>query len=612
MTQKLSARLGTLLAFWLGVAAAFANTPLDQALIVGRVLDAQTRQVIPCTVRILTSKHNVLTENPSFGEGFRSAGTFERSVPSGETKVSVTRGFDYVGMEKVLNLRPGEKVELTFPLERRSPLHGQGWYCGDNHAHMTHGERTIVVDFPYVALAGRAEGLDYLSIAQQWNLPRVDPESLEAACRAVSTSDFTLAWNMETPKNYWRGDASRCLGHGWNLAMRGITAEGQDAIQVLRQTNAGDYESQKAPVPNFEIHALIHSLDGIVSYTHPCRWWWGEWGGQGIYPLEEGKFISNLAQELPYDTVAGPTYDTIDILMQTEERKANEKAQQLWFTLLNEGYRIAATASSDTTFDNPGRGTPGKVRVYTRVEGPPTLPSLAHAMKSGRNFVTSGPLLTLEIGGHSIGDVNPLTQPTRLKASLEAWASGLPGEYLTKAEVLRNGKTLKTFDISGHSMEFQTGFEIDENHTAWYIARCFGSTPDQVAITNPIYFEGIDSHLPQLVLARVTGTVNDRESGKPLDGICEVISMVGLTPVPLSRYEFSNGRFVLEAPATARLQVRVPGYQRQTKSIFLDSPPLLNMTLNMHCSELIDWSTFEQLKELLRKVALKFDLSKEK
>ena len=88
--------------------------------------------------------------------------------------------------------------------------------------------------------------------------------------------------------------------------------------------------------------------------------------------------------------------------------------------------------------------------------------------------------------------------------------------------------------------------------------------------------------------------------------------MVGLTPASISRHDFRGGRFVLEVPATARLQVYVPGYHPQTKSIFLDSPALLNMTLSMHGAELIDWSTFEQIKELLGKVTLGFDLSKGK
>src|ERR1035441_3579903 len=85
-----------------------------------------------------------------------------------------------------------------------------------------------------------------------------------------------------------------------------------------------DYESDKPTVPNFEIQALIHSLGGVSAYSHPARWGRGKWGGQGLYPVEENKFVSNMAAELPFDTVCGPTYDAVDILMPPQEVKANQ------------------------------------------------------------------------------------------------------------------------------------------------------------------------------------------------------------------------------------------------------------------------------------------------
>lgn len=216
-------------------------------------------------------------------------------------------------------MHPAERVELTFRLRRQANLGRLGWYCGDNHVHMIHGEARILVDFPELALAARAAGLDYMSVAQNWNLPsaQITPARLSALCSQLNTPDFILAWNMEAPKNYWSGDVAHCLGHCWTLGTRGYTSSGRDAIQALFQMSAGDYQSEKAPSPNFESQALIHALGDVVAYTHPCRWWWGTWGGEGTYPVEVGKFVSNLAQELPYDTVVGPTYDGIDILMQS-------------------------------------------------------------------------------------------------------------------------------------------------------------------------------------------------------------------------------------------------------------------------------------------------------
>jgi hypothetical protein len=588
------------------IAFALAVCPaaLASAVVAGRAVDADTGQPVPCTVAIRTSSGELIADHPSFRGAFRSAGLFEKEVPAGRTRVVVSRGFDYIAEAQEMDLDDGERRELIFKLRRRTPLRAQGWRAGDNHVHMIHGERTIEVDFDYVALAARAEGLDYLSLSQDWNLAEKTPEALELACRRASTADFRMTWNLEAPKNFWRGDVSHCAGHGWTLAMRGRTHDGRDAIRELLALSAWDYESHKPPVPNFEMHALIHSLGGIVSYTHPHRWWWGKWGGKGGFPVEERKKVSNMAAELPFDTVAGPTYDTIDIMMQPEEQETNRRALELWFLLLNRGYRIAGTTSSDTTFDRPGGGVPGKVRIYTLADPEPA--AIAAAMKQGRNFVTSGPLIVLEIGGHGIGDVVRAAPDRKLAVRIQAWPSGaIPQERLRRVELIRNGEVLRAWEPDAGMTEFS--MEIVEDGTAWYIARCDGSTDGQVAITNPIYFEGDDYRAPAAEPARVNAVVRDA-AGTPLDGEVEVLRMEGTEAVRLAEHPFRGGEFKLTVPAVARLRVRARGYQPQTRSIFMDFPPLLDQMLNMTDEQLSDWSTFETARRLLRDVRLEFRL----
>ena len=588
--------------------AAVSALAAENATIRGRVIDADTGRTIPSTVEIRTPDGKVVTEHASFLDGFRSPGVFEALVPAGRSTVTVSRGFDYGAEQQELELRAGESREIEFKIRRRTPLRKLGWYTGDNHVHMIHGERRIDVDFPYLALAARAEGLDYASIAQHWNLPEVTPEALDEACRRVSAPDFTLAWNLEAPKNYWRGNVTHCAGHGWTVAMRGRTPDGRSAIEELTEMSAWDYESEKPPTPNFESHAFIHSLGGIVTYTHPHRWWWGEWGGKGNYPFEKKKRVSNMAQELPFDTVVGPTYDAIDILMKPQEREVHRRAVELWFLLLNRGYRMAATASSDTTFDNPGGGVPGKVRVYTRIVGSLDLKSVARAIKAGKNFVTSGPLLLFEIGSHQLGDVVPLKGEVKLKARLRAWPSGDLGERLTKVELIRNGEVVRTWDPKENAEPFDAAWTVAENGTAWYIARCYGSTADQVAMTNPIYFEGRDYRRPEPARAHVTGTVRDSSTGRPLDGIVEVIEMNGRNPVPKAKVSFRSGRFEVTVPGTARLRVNTSSHVGEMKSVFMDSPQLLETMLNMTPDGISDWSTYEKLQELLDDVRLQYYL----
>jgi hypothetical protein len=244
------------------------------------------------------------------------------------------------------------------------------------------------------------------------------------------------------------------------------------------------------------------------------------------------------------------------------------------------------------------------------VEGEPTLSRIAQAMKAGRNFVTSGPLLLLEMGDRAVGDVVRVSGPTRLKVKVKAWASGAPGVHLTRVEVVRRGEVVKTFEIRDRRTEFGAEFEATEAETAWYLARGFGSSADQLAITNPIYFESGDYRAPQPTPAQVTAVVTDAATGRPLEGAGEVIQMVGLTPVKQSRHEFNNGRLTLQAPATARIEVRAPGYAPMIKSIFMDYPPLLDLTLKMRSEQLLDWRTFEEIKKLLAEVQLEFRLHK--
>jgi hypothetical protein len=584
------------------VALVVAAASARAVTITGRVIDAETRAAIPATIMIRTSDGKVVTDHPSFQSGFRCDGAFEKQAPPGETTIVVSRGFDYIPVERRVALAENERRAETFELRRRSPLRREGWYCGDNHDHMIHGERTILVDFPYVALAGRAEGLDYLAVAQDWNIAQRSPEQLERATKALSTPDFLLTWNLEAPKNYWGGDASHTIGHGWTAGMRGRTADGRDAIAELLALSAMDYEREKATVPNFEIHALIHSLGGISAYSHPARWWRGTWGGRGGFPIEENKFISNMATELPFDTIAGPTYDAIDILMPPQEAKANQEALKLWFLLLNHGYHVAASGSSDATFDRPGGGVPGKVRVYTKLDGAPEMPAVAAAIRTGRSFVTSGPLLTLEIGGHGSGET--VTLPAHsLKGKLRAWA-----DRLTSVELIRNGVVVRTFNAAGKS-EFAGEFEVSESAPGWYIARCYGADNTQVAITNPVWLEAPEWRPPEPSRARVDIHVTDA-AGTPLDGVVEIVGMVGSKALVESRSDFHGGKISLDAPATARLRVRVPGYQTATRSIMMDDARLRDITWNMRPEQLTDWATFEKIRERLKNASLEFQMTK--
>jgi hypothetical protein len=578
------------------------------AVLHGTIRDALSGHPTPCTVTITDANGKVVVESSSFRNGFRCPGEFTKHLPAGPTRVRITRGFETEAINRELNLVAGETNEQAFTLERLVDLRQRGWFAGDSHVHMLHGERTVPVDFDFVALTAQAEDLQYLSLAQMWSLDEPTPERLEKELTQRSTPDCLLAWNLEAPKNYYKGDAGRCLGHCWNLGVRGRTPAGLDVIRLLMDASAWDYESAKPTYANFESHQLIHEQGGAVFYTHPARWWTGSWGGQGGYPKVERMRISNMAVELPLDTLLGPTYDGLDVITGPGEFEANAKAFELWTLLLNHGYRLAATGSSDACFDRPGGGVPGVPRTYSFVPGKFSLAKVTKAIAAGGTFVTTGPLLVATIDQQPPGSMFP-TGPGVRALSVEAWAGrGDPGG-LQRIEILRNGLIWREFQVQGKPGSIHTNFNLTEAETSWYCVRVFG--PDrQTAISSAFYFRDKSFQPPKPARAQVHAQVLDAQTGRRLPAVLTEVTFAGTSPREGRHHRIPSGEGQVSIPGTARLRADVKGYAPLTLSPVLDSPELMKLVTAFDAQDLLNWESFNRLKRQLDNVELVFRLQK--
>jgi hypothetical protein len=234
--EKICAYLAfSILAFHSSAISAEKEDPVSLNI---TVIDDSSDAITPCTLEIVNSKGQSIKRDPSYRNGFRSNGSVQLQLPQGPTRIRITRGFETQAVDDLIELRPGQEEDRTYRLKRIVNLREKGWYSGDSHAHMIHGERDIPVDFESVALAAKAEDLQYLSLAHDWIIPEATPEELEAELNRVSIPTCMLTWNIEAPKNYWKGDAGRCLGHGWTLDMKGRTENGQNVIPLLLQLSA--------------------------------------------------------------------------------------------------------------------------------------------------------------------------------------------------------------------------------------------------------------------------------------------------------------------------------------------------------------------------------------
>jgi hypothetical protein len=174
--------------------------------------------------------------------------------------------------------------------------------------------------------------------------------------------------------------------------------------------------------------------------------------------------------------------------------------------------------------------------------------------------------------------------------------------------VLSGQEFLKIIEIAGKPKTHTVDFEIEEDNTSRYIVKCFGSERSQFAVSNPIYFEAPGFQAPQSAQAQVELKVVAAGTGEPLNGSYEVIEMIGREPKVVSSGEIASGHAAFSVPATSRIRIRASGCEPAMKSIFIDTPALLNATLEIQPEGLLDWTTYENVRKTLRKTQFKFEM----
>jgi hypothetical protein len=320
--------------------------------------------------------------------------------------------------------------------------------------------------------------------------------------------------------------------------------------------------------------------------------------------------ISNMAVELPLDTLVGPTFDGLDVITGSGEFEANAMAFELWCLLLNHGYRVAATASSDACFDRVGGGTPGVVRTYTYIGKDFSFAKATQAAASGRNFATSGPLLLVTMDGEPPGTsfaANGKGRPMRI----EAWASGVDSKGLTRLELLRNGRTVNARDFNPSCSSFTTNLTVAEMEDAWYCVRLYGGDPQrQRAVSGAFFFDSKGHRIPAPVPAQIKLAIQDSASGAKLSGSIAEISFQGTLPIPGRNHRVGIAGSSLIVPATVRLRADVKGYDSKILSPILDNPNLVQLITRLSAEDLLKWDTFERIRDLLSHTELTFCLDK--
>lgn len=375
-------------------------------------------------------------------------GTFQIELPVGEVYVELSKGFEYAPVRRKLEVQPGQR-ELTIQIDRRTDLRREGWVTADTHVHFISPQTAW--------LEGQGEGLNLINLlASQWGRLFTNVADITGELSGCSEDD-TLVWVGTENRNHLLGHISMLGTHG-------------DPVFPMCTGGPG------------EAYLGDPDMTTLTEWAQTCR----EREGVVIRP----HFPSPVCEE--------PVYFILGQLDGAELRRyAHPDAETLdefcfkeWYRYLNCGYRVAAVGGTDKM----SAGMPvGGARTYAKLspDDPFTLENWGKAVRAGRTFTTSGPLMELTVDGHAIGE--EIQMPSG-GGTVEVWAKASCIWPIHRLEVVVNGQVV----ASTASEEGATTLSLREavrlTGSGWIAARC-GSRlqvhhcwPIQLgAHTSPVY-----------------------------------------------------------------------------------------------------------------------------
>ena len=376
-------------------------------------------------------------------------------VPAGRTTIEAIRGWQFSPKTVTVDVPAGGVQTATIRLDRVIDLPSRGWYSGDSHVHDLHQGVGLTHDAFFRQLVAEDLNVTHALIHMDGTRLMGRWADLTGKPHPLSTSSHILQYGQE-----FRGS----LGHIGMVGVRefilpfvggaGGTAYGQTSLDTVYLEGA-------------------RAQGGIAGFMHPY---------QSAPRTPTNAAATLIALDLALGL--GDYYD-IGALWSDELGSAD-----FYYRLLNAGFRVPATGGTDNFSDVFLDPPPGSDRTFAHLTGPLTHQNWIDAIKRGRTFFSTGPLLLLQVDGHEPGDEIALAAGApatlRVKAELVSIAPVETIEILVNGDIVH---TVRPTDPSKATVDVQ----VPVPQGGWVAARATGPKSKYVgddyafAQTSPVY-----------------------------------------------------------------------------------------------------------------------------
>jgi len=345
-------------------------------------------------------------------------GTCQGWLPRGRVTVDAACGFEYEPLRETLTLAPGQR-ELTLRLRRVENFAARGWYSGDSHVHF------LSTAGAHLEAAG--EGLNVVNLLlSQWGH------------LFTNTGEFTGEPSMcgERGTIVYASQENRqhLLGHLTLLGLKSPVmpwcSDGPDEAEL-----GGNIETTLSRWAD-----ACHAQGGMVVLPH--------------MPAPNGE---------PAALIATGRVDAVEFV------RHSPYAHDEWYRYLNAGYRLPLVGGTDKmTQDVPV----GLCRTYAQLRSGQELSydAWCAAVRGGRTFLSSGPLLEFTVDGCGPGDT--LRLPGRGTVSVEAAATSI--FPIHELQIIQQGCLVAASSepLGAHRLSLRC--ELPVNGHDWLAARVAG------------------------------------------------------------------------------------------------------------------------------------------
>jgi TolB protein len=395
---------------------------------------------------------------------FHNAGEFQVTLPEGPASLTFVKGFEFFPQELEVEIVEGEVTELQVSLQRLTDMGAKGWYSASTHVHSNYAGN----------LHNTLENLMMMSMAEDQDLvleqvANKDNRILDyhyfepgGEAHSVSIPEQVVVVGQEFRPPFY--------GHIFMFGMKEhlispfVTGYEGTAIESLYPSNT-------------DMMLKAKRQGAVTGYVHP-------------YNGDADPLLGNLGGGKGF--IVDAALQTTDAL---EWSDANRAGFFPLYAVWNNGLRVTATGGEDSISSLHRSKLVGSLRtyVYTGNQGL-EMHAWFDAMKRGRAFVSSGPLLEFSIGSALPGDTvylpeggGSISVSGRLRSVVE----------MSSLMLICNGDEVERFNLGRDRTRADVSYELEVERSGWCHLRTEGETSERFpmdveytqAFTNPIWFQ---------------------------------------------------------------------------------------------------------------------------